>query len=43
MEATEAKLGEKILVFKLGDVVVAEYAREAIAGWRLAPGEEIKK
>ena len=43
VEATEAKLGEKTLVFKQGEVVISEWARESIAGWRLAPGEVIKK
>jgi len=43
VEATTASLGEKTLVFKQGESVVAEFARESIAGWRLAPGEELKK
>jgi len=42
VEGTSAILSDKTLVFKQGDVVVAEFARESIAGWRLAPGEVIK-
>ena len=42
VEAETAKLGEKTLVFTQGEVIVSEWAREGIAGWRRAPGEELK-
>lgn len=42
VEATTACLGDQTLVFKQGEVVVSEWAREGIAGWRHAPGEDLK-
>ena len=43
IEGTEAHLGSSDLRIFQGENVVAEFAREHIAGWRVAPGEEIKK
>ena len=41
LEATKAQLTEKNLSVWYGEVLIAEFAREAIAGWKIAPGEDI--